>query len=130
MHKQRGMTFIGLVFMIAAGLFIAIIAMKLAPAYLEYFNVKNAVTKIGNEAGFADMTKKDIGDEFDRSATIDSIEVVQGRDLEVTKDDSGKQIVSIEYQKVVPIVANISVLLDFSASTDKSHFVTPSQPTQ
>ena len=130
MKKQRGMTFIGLVLIIAAGLFIGIIAMKLAPAYLEYFNVKNAVTKIGNEASFADMTKKDIGDEFDRSATIDSIEVVQGRDLEVTKDDSGKQIVSIEYQKVVPIVANISVLLDFSASTDKSHFVTPSQPTQ
>jgi Tfp pilus assembly protein PilE len=130
MKKQRGMTFIGLVLIIAAGLFIGIIAMKLAPAYLEYFNVKNAVTKIGNEASFADMTKKDIADEFDRSATIDSIEVVQGRDLEVTKDESGKQIVSIDYQKVIPIVANISVLVDFSASTGKSHLVTPSQSTQ
>jgi hypothetical protein len=130
MHKQRGITFIGLVLMIAAGLMVVVIGMKLTPAYLEYFNVKNAITKIGNDAGFADMSKKDIADAFDRSATIDSIEVVQGRDLEVTKDDSGKQVVSIEYQKVVPLVANISALLDFSASTNKSRLVTPSQPTQ
>jgi len=130
MRKQRGMTFIGLLLMIAAALFIGMIVLKLTPAYLEYFNVKNAIKKIGNEPGFNEMTKKDIGDEFDRSASIDSIEVVQGRDLEVSKEESGKQVVSVEYQKVVPIIGNVSALLDFSVSTGKSILVSPSQPTQ
>jgi hypothetical protein len=130
MHKQRGITFIGLVLMIAAGLFILVIAMKLAPAYIEFFNVKNAITKIGNDAGFADMSKKEIVDSFDKSASIDDIQAVQGHDLEVIKDDSGKQVVSIDYQKVVPIFGNVSALIDFSASTDKSSLVTHSQSTE
>lgn len=120
MHKQRGITFIGLVFVVAAIVFVAVIGMKLTPAYLEFMSVKKVITKIAHEPSFADMSKKDIVDEFDKGATIDNIKVVQGRDLEISKQDSGKQIVSVQYQAVVPLVANISALLDFKASTDST----------
>jgi len=117
MHKQRGITFIGLVFVIVTLLFVAVMGMKLVPAYLEYFNVKKALVKISNEPSFAAMSKIDIVDEFDRSATIDDIKVVNGKDLEISKDAAGKPVVSIEYQATVPLIANVSALIDFSAST-------------
>lgn len=120
MHKQRGITFIGLVFVIATLVLVAVIGMKLVPAYLEYFSVKKAIVKISNEPTFAAMSKKEIVDEFDRSATIDDIKVVMGNDLEVSKDDAGKPIVSIEYQATVPLIANVSALIDFSVSTDSA----------
>ena len=120
MHKQRGITFIGLVFVVAAIVFVAVIGMKLTPAYLEFMSVKKVIAKIAREPSFAEMNKKDIADEFDRGATIDNIKVVQGSDLEITKQDSGKQVVSVQYQAVVPLVANVSALLDFKASTDSS----------
>lgn len=120
MHKQRGITFIGLVFVIVALGFVAVMGMKLMPAYLEYFSVKNAIIKLSKEPSFASMSKKDIVDEFDRSATIDDIKVVAGKDLEVSKDDAGKPVVSIEYQATIPLIANVSALIDFSASTESA----------
>lgn len=120
MHKQRGITFIGLVFVVAAIVFVAVIGMKLTPAYLEYMSVKKVIAKIAHEPSFAEMSKKDIVDEFDKGATIDNIKVIQGSDLEITKQDAGKQIVTAQYQVVVPLVANVSALLDFKASTDSS----------
>jgi len=120
MHKQRGITFIGLVFVIVTLGFVAVMGMKLMPAYLEYFSVKKAIIKFSKEPSFASMSKKDIVDEFDRSATIDDIKVVAGKDLEVSKDDAGKPVVSIEYQATVPLIANVSALIDFSASTESA----------
>ena len=118
MHKQRGITVIGLVFVLVTLGVVGVMGMKLMPAYLEYFSVKKAIVKIANEPAFAAMSKKDIVDEFDRSATIDDIRVVKGNDLEVSKDDAGKPVVSIEYQTIVPLIANVSALIDFSVSTE------------
>ena len=108
--KQSGMTFIGLVLVIAAVVCIAIVGMKVAPAYGEFMNIKKAVKKAAGEAG----NKKDIAASFDRTAQIDNIESVKGVDLVVNNG-----VASVEYQKVIPIVANASILLDFSATSAK-----------
>ena len=120
MHKQRGITFTGLAFVLVTLGFVAVMGMRLMPAYLEYFSVKKAIVKLSNEPSFAAMSKKDIVDEFDRSATIDDIKVITGHDLEITKDDAGKPVVSIEYQATVPLIANISALIDFRVSTESA----------
>ncbi|MEZ0232962.1 MAG: DUF4845 domain-containing protein [Methylophilaceae bacterium] len=117
MQKQRGMTFIGLVLIIACIVFVAVIGIKLVPAYLEYFAVKKAITRISNDPSFNDMTKKDVTESFDKSADIDNIKEVSGKDLVITQSDSGKMIVSVDYQEVVPLVGNVSALLDFSVTT-------------
>jgi Domain of unknown function (DUF4845) len=107
-NKQKGMTFIGLVLVIAAIICFAVLGMKITPAYLEFMNVKKAVKKAASEGG----SKKEMSDAFDRSANIDNITVVKGSDLVVNGEN-----VSVQYQVVVPIVANASVLLDFDAAS-------------
>ena len=125
MHKQRGMTFIGVVLLVAIIVFVATIAMKLAPAYLEFFAVEKVVQKIQNDPSFASMGQKEIMDSFYRSASIDNIGSVKDEDITIEKADGGKPIVTIEYQKVIPIVANVSALLDFSTSTEPGHKPAP-----
>lgn len=120
MRKQQGMTFIGLVLIIAMIVFVAVIGIKLTPSYLEYMSIKKVISKIGHEPGFAEMNAKDIKDEFSKGVLIDSIKAVTDADLVIAKNESGKNTVSVEYQAVVPLVANISALMDFSASTDES----------
>ena len=115
-NKQTGMTFIGLVLVIAAVVFIAVIGIKVAPAYLEFFSIKKIVNKIGHEANFAQMSKKEIMDEFNNGANISYVTVIKASDLIIEKDDTGN-LVKAEYQVVLPIVANASILLDFSTST-------------
>lgn len=118
MRKQQGMTFIGLVLTIAAIVFVAVIAMKLTPAYLEYMSVKRAITKIENDPSFASMSKNEIVAQFDRSAQIDDIKTIKGNELLISKEEGGRPVVTAEYQTVVPLVANVSALIDFRASTD------------
>jgi hypothetical protein len=116
--KQDGMTFLGLVLMVAAGVFVAIIAMKLTPAYIEFAGVKKAIKTIANNPDFDTMGDKDIVTSFNKAAEVGYIKVISGKELAITKTDSGK-VVSAEYQVLIPIVANVSVLLDFKASTAK-----------
>jgi Tfp pilus assembly protein PilE len=110
--NQAGMTFIGLVLVIAAVIFLAVIGMKVVPAYLEFNSVKNAIKKAVASAGTSD--KKAVITSFQKYAEVDNISVVNGKDLVFNGDT-----VSVDYQVVVPIVANASVLLDFSATSAK-----------
>ena len=116
--KQRGITFIGLVLVIAAVVFFAVLGMKVVPAYIEFFGVKKIINKIANETNFNEMSNKEITQAFDNSASVGYVSVIRGKDLIIEKSQSGN-VVTAEYQVVIPIVANASVLLDFSATTAK-----------
>ena len=106
------MTFIGLIIVIGALVCIAVVGMKVLPAYLEFMNVKNAIKKAASSADTS--SKKAVADAFGKSAAVDNITVVTGNDLVVNGG-----VVSIDYQVTIPIVANASVLLDFSATSAK-----------
>ena len=111
-NKQAGMTFIGLVLVVAAVISILAVGMKIMPAYLEFMNVKNAIKKAANSADTT--SKKDVATAFDKSAAVDNITVIKGADLVINGG-----VISTEYQVLIPIVANASVLLDFSATSAK-----------
>ena len=111
-HKQTGMTFIGLIIVVGMLICVAVVGMKVAPAYIEFMNVKNAIKKAASSADTSD--KKAVVEAFGKSATVDNITVVTGKDLVVNGG-----IISVDYQVVIPIVANASVLLDFSATSAK-----------
>jgi Tfp pilus assembly protein PilE len=119
MQKQKGMTFIGLVLVIVAIVCIAVVAMKVVPAYIEFASVKKVIARIGNEPNLNEMSKKDIQVAFEKAADAGYVTVISSKDLLITKGETGN-IVTADYQVVVPIVANASVLLDFYASTEKT----------
>lgn len=120
MNKQRGMTFIGLVAMVAGIVFIAVIGMKLYPAYAEYFAIKRAFTSLKTQLAGGEVSKNDIYLAFERQRAIDDFKSVNGKDLVIEQDPSGKQVVSVEYSVVTPLVGNVSALIDFSLSTDEN----------
>jgi len=119
MKKQRGMTFLGFVIIAAIAICIVLAGVKVLPDYVEYMGVKKIIQKIGNEPELDQMSKKDIIKEFDKGAAAGYVSVVKGADLQITKDENGKQVVSVEYQVVKPLAFNLSALMDFEASTAK-----------
>ena len=116
--KQSGMTFIGMVLVIAVIVAIAVVGIKVTPAYIEFSGVKNAIKYIAKDAAFATMSKKDIAIAFDKSASSSYVNVIKGSDLIIEKNETGN-VVTADYQVTLPIVANASVLLDFHASSAK-----------
>lgn len=115
--RQCGATLIGMVFVAAAVILIAIIVMKMFPAYTEFMSVRTVIHSLGRES-LNTMSKKEIMNSFDKRSSIAYVDVVKGKDLTIGKNSAGDTVVSVDYQVVKPLMGNVSVLLDFSASSD------------
>ena len=118
MRTQQGMTFIGLVLTVAGIVFIAMIGIKLTPAYLEFMSVKKVIANIASQPDFKQMTAKDIFLTFQKNSDVDNITSINAADLVISQGTAGT-VIEVEYQVVVPLVANVSALLDFYASSDE-----------
>lgn len=120
MHKQKGFTFWSLMFTVGTIVILALLTMKLFPAYAEYFAIKKAINRMATEGNLASMDKREIQNAFDKSSGIDDIHSVKPSDLQITKTKDGDTVVTADYEVVVPLVANVSALLTFHASTGDS----------
>jgi hypothetical protein len=117
LKKQAGATFIGMLFVGVAVVFLAVMAIKIFPAYQEYFSVKTVIKALNNES-LSTMNKKEIQDSFDRRANTGYVTVINGHDLTINKNDDGKTVVSVQYQVIKPLFGNVSVLIDFETSVN------------
>jgi hypothetical protein len=85
------------------------------PAYTEFMAVKKAM-KTTVEDSSTDQSVAKIRDTFDRIASVDYVDSVGPKDLQVYKE-GGKVILAIDYEKRIPLFANVSLLLAFSSET-------------
>ncbi len=114
---QSGATLLGMLIVGAMIVFVALIVMKMVPAYTEYFSVKKVLLAMKQES-LSSMSNKEIKDSFDRRANIAYVEAVTGADLNIEKGADGETVLVVEYQVVKPVMGNVSVLIDFSARSD------------
>lgn len=115
-NKQRGMTTFSIVFLIGGIAVTAFLVMKLLPPYIEFFSIKKVMAAMAKQEDLQNMAPPEIRAAFDRRATIDNIKEVEGKDLQISKE-GGETVVSAEYSVKIPLVANISAVIDFSSST-------------
>lgn len=114
-NKQRGVSFL-VIFLIGVVLALAAVgAMKIAPAYTEFMTIKKTIMAIAASEGRTGSVSE-IRKAFDRRSAIDDITAVTPGELEITKD-GGEVVISFAYAKKVPLFANVSVCIDFAAST-------------
>ena len=94
--RQRGLSFIGLVFLVAIIVAVAAIGAQSVPVFLEY----QAITKAANKAAAEGSTVAEVKAGFDRSASIDDFKSISGSDLNVTKVND-KIVVGFEYSREI-----------------------------
>lgn len=116
LKRQQGATFLGMVIIGGILVFAAIIGIKIAPAYLEFMAVKKVIHAMNQDA-LSTMSKNDIKTSYVNRASIDAIQSVTADDLIIEKDTTGKTIVSVQYKVIKPVMGNVSVILDFAATS-------------
>jgi hypothetical protein len=112
-NRQRGVTLTGLIVGAIILIVLLLLAMKIAPPYLEFFNAKKLIMQISSEGK---TSVGEIRQAFDLKASVNDVSTLQGRDLEVTKD-GGEVVISFAYRKEIPLFANLGVYLDFAADS-------------
>ena len=106
-----------MLFVGGAVVFVALMVMKIFPAYQEYFSVKTIIHTMNKES-LKGMTKNEIIDNFNKRADIGYVTVIHGSDLTIDKNSDGETVVSAEYQVVKPLFGNVSLLIDFATPSD------------
>jgi Domain of unknown function (DUF4845) len=109
---QHGISLTGLVAVLALVGAIGVLAMKIVPTYTEYRAINAAIAKARAAGG----TPQEIRAAFDRSAEVNYISAISGRDLTIERID-GNIEVSFAYDKKIHLAGPASVLLEYSGST-------------
>jgi hypothetical protein len=119
---QRGATMWMLLGMSALFILFALIAMKLIPGYMDNAKVENALQSVAESPGAANMGRRQIINKVADTLYIDggADDLLDLRTALVITKRGDKKIISIDYERVIPMAFNISVLLDFENSVEIS----------
>ena len=116
LRRQRGIGFIGLIFIFAVAAVVLLLGLKLVPVYLELFSVKKVISAIAKGEELKSGTVSEIRKSFNRRAAIDNIQALAGDDLEITKE-AGETVVIATWQHKVALFTGYTLLVDFSVSS-------------
>mgnify|MGYP003423404507 CR=1 FL=1 len=116
-HQQRGLTMFGFLFVAIVFIAIAMLAMKLVPAYIEFFSVKKILATMGQESELKSKSNAEIRDDFSKRASVGYVTVVKPEDISVERQ-GGVPVITAAYEFRTKLVGNVSLVVDFSASSD------------
>ena len=110
--SQRGISFIGLLFLGVVLAFAAIVGAKVTPTFTEFMSIQKAVKKAAADGDTVPAVRAS----FDRTAAVDYIDSITGKDLEVTKVND-KVVVNFAYDKEIPLFGPAYLLIKYRGSS-------------
>jgi Domain of unknown function (DUF4845) len=119
-NRQRGVTFIGWVFLLTPLALVGYAAMRVAPVYLNYTKVARAFEAVkkeysGGEA--ANASRAAVMEALGKRFNIDYIYSPDLKDVEFLRQGTSWHL-GVEYEHEVPLFYNLSLLLKFEKSVD------------
>ena len=110
-RRQRGISFIGLLFVAAVVGCLGVVIAQVIPTLIEY----QAIDKAANKAKEG-TTVPEVRAIFDRAQAIDDFKSVSGRDLDVKKVGE-KVVVSYSYEREIPLFGPAYLVLKYKGQT-------------
>jgi hypothetical protein len=110
-HRQRGITFIGWLFLLVPVAIVAYAGIRVAPLYLNYMRVEHSLQQIAQDAR-ADGSTQAIRTAIEKRFDIESIEYPDPKDIEVRRDGT-VWVIEAKYDETAPLFANLSLILSF-----------------
>ena len=115
-RNERGITILGFLFVAAVVIIFALVGFRVTPAYIEYFAVQKALQQA--LADTPDGNVAEVRRAFDRKTSAGYIDSVRAVDVQVARQNN-QIVASVSWQRVLPMIANASILLDFDATASR-----------
>lgn len=110
--RQRGISFLGLIFVGGTLACIGVVGAQVFPTYVEYMAVQKAVNKSKDGGSVVEVRNT-----FDKAAQIDDIKAVTGKDLEVTKEGD-KVVVKFAYNREIHLAGPAWLTLKYAGRSN------------
>jgi len=94
-RQQRGVTFLGMIFVGIVIAAVGVVAAQVVPTVIEFQAVQNAVNRAAQG-----QTVAEVRSTFDKYASIDDISSVKAKDLQISKEND-KVVVAFAYEREI-----------------------------
>jgi Domain of unknown function (DUF4845) len=115
LRRQRGVTFIGWLFLLIPVGIIVYMAIRLVPIFLNYQRVAHSLTQTAIDLKTEDMTTLTpllIRGALSRHFDVESITFPDIKDVAITRDGTGWTM-EAKFEDSAPLIYNISLVVDF-----------------
>ncbi len=106
--KQRGISFIGLLFVGGILAMTGVIAAQAFPTVIEYMAIQKAAQRASTGQSVVEVRQL-----FDKQSEVDNIKSITGKDIEVTKDGD-KVVVAFSYQREIHLTGPAYLTLKYA----------------
>jgi Zn-dependent metalloprotease len=118
-HRQSGLTAVSIIALLAIGAFFIMLALRLAPIYLENFKVASHLEKLAKDPSSKNMSEDEIITKLFKRFDLDDVENVSEEDLTIEPSDNGI-VISIDYEVRTPTIGNVDIVVVFAESAEIS----------
>ena len=110
--RQRGMTTLGMLILIAfVGLFV-FAGIRLVPVYLEHMKIESVLNGVVKEFDGQSPSTQDMRLYIQKRFDVESVNIIRAQDVKV-KRDGESYVISAKYANTTPFLANVSFQVDF-----------------
>lgn len=109
--RQRGISFLGLVFVGGVLAVVGVVAAQVFPTFVEY----QAVVKAAKKAS-SGSTVPEVRTLFERAAEVDNITSMKAKDLEITKDGE-TIVVKFAYEREIHLAGPAYLTLKYTGQS-------------
>jgi hypothetical protein len=112
MRSQQGVTLIGLIFFLALGTIVALIAFRLVPFYVDFFTMRSMLQNIATEK--RDAPDRELRKDFEMRAVTNYLSAYRPSALEINRDQ-GRLTLSVHMTDKKALVGGVSLLMELDA---------------
>ena len=110
--RQRGMTMISWIIVLAILVFFVIIGIKLVPSYIEFYSIKGILEAVRQDRSMRDAAPAKIRESIKKRMKINGIYEFDPKNIIIKKEKTG-QVVAVEYEVRKNVVGNVDVIMSF-----------------
>ncbi|MCX7095791.1 MAG: DUF4845 domain-containing protein [Methylobacter sp.] len=114
-QRQQGLTLISLVFVLGLIGFFVLLTLKIVPIYLDHGKVQSALAALKEMPDIQTLSEPEIRESLTKRFNINYVYDVTKDEIKVIKHGDYLKV-DIEYETVVKLVANLSLLAEFHDS--------------
>ena len=107
-RRERGLGLVGLILASAVVVALGAVLMRVVPTLIEYQAVQRAAQRAAQGNTVAEVRSL-----FDKAAAIDDIQSIDGRDLEISKQND-RVIVEYAYEREIHLVGPAWLVMRYS----------------
>ncbi len=112
-RTQRGVTFIGWLFLLLPVAIVVYAGIRAAPVYLNYVKVARVLQQTASESKADEsVSAQSLRAAINRRFDIEEINYPDGKDVQITRDGQ-HWVLEVKYEDTAPLFANVALLLSF-----------------